>query len=311
MVHYASSFEIMDDREDSTMTSQREPDEITTVTVDGYKVITYSYGAGENTLFLLNGGPGLPCDYLRDPHIRLTTRDYRIVAFDQLGCGKSDRPDDTSLWDIKRYVEEVETVRRALGLENFHLLGQSWGGWLSIEYALTYPDAIRSLILANTCGDLPHLTKELNRLRDALGSETVAMMLHHEAMGTIDHPEYQSAITILNYRHVCRLKEWPSSLLASVNDWNMGPYKTMQGPNEFLYVGNLKDWNRVPEMPLLTMPTLIITGTHDEIGPACALRMHNALPNSEVLVFPNSSHVPFYEEPESYFFHLENFLSEH
>ncbi len=291
------------------MPSPREPDEIRRVAVDGFEVVTYSYGSGENILFLLNGGPGLPCDYLRDPHIFLAGEGYRVVAFDQLGCGNSDRPDDPSLWNIARYVEEVETVRKALNLEKVHLLGQSWGGWLSIEYALTYPDAIQSLVLANTCGDLPHLTTELNRMRDALGSETVAMMLHHESMGTIDHPEYQAAITILNYRHVCRLKEWPSSLLASVNDWNMGPYGTMQGPNEFLYIGNLKNWNRIPDMPKLKMPTLIITGTHDEIGPACALRMHNALQNSKVIVFPNSSHVPFYEEPDDYFSALRNFLS--
>jgi len=291
------------------MPTHIEPDELCRVPVDGYEVVTYSYGSGDNILFLLNGGPGLPCDYLRDPHIFLAEEGYRVVAFDQLGCGKSDRPDEPSLWSIARYVEEVETVRKALGLEKFNLLGQSWGGWLSIEYALTYPDAIQSLVLANTCGDLPHLTTELNRMRDALGSETVAMMLHHESMGAIDHPEYQAAITILNYRHVCRLKEWPSSLLASVNDWNMGPYGTMQGPNEFLYIGNLKDWNRIPEMARLKMPTLIITGTHDEIGPACALRMHNALPNSRVVVLPNSSHVPFYEEPDDYFASLKSFLS--
>jgi proline iminopeptidase len=290
------------------MSNTHKP-EIQNIKVDGYNIVSYSYGKGENVLFLLNGGPGLPCDYLRDPHIHLVEEGYRIVAFDQLGCGNSDRPEDVSLWNINRYVEEVETVRKELGIVNFHLLGQSWGGWLSIEYALTYPDEIRSLILANTCGDLQHLTTELNRMREALGSETVAMMLHHEAMGTIDHPEYQAAITILNYRHVCRLKEWPSSLLASVDDWNMGPYGTMQGPNEFLYIGNLKDWNRISDMDSLEMPTLIITGTHDEIGPACASRMNNVLPNSEVIVFHNSSHVPFYEEPDLYFKELQIFLS--
>jgi proline iminopeptidase len=290
------------------MSNTHKP-EIQNIKVDGYNIVSYSYGKGENVLFLLNGGPGLPCDYLRDPHIHLVEEGYRIVAFDQLGCGNSDRPEDVSLWNITRYVEEVETVRKELGIVNFHLLGQSWGGWLSIEYALTYPDEIRSLILANTCGDLQHLTTELNRMREALGSETVAMMLHHEAMGTIDHPEYQAAITILNYRHVCRLKEWPSSLLASVDDWNMGPYGTMQGPNEFLYIGNLKDWNRISDMDSLEMPTLIITGTHDEIGPACASRMNNVLPNSEVVVFHNSSHVPFYEEPDLYFKELQIFLS--
>lgn len=293
------------------MSKARTPDETRQVTVDGFKVVTYSYGEGDDVLFLLNGGPGLPCDYLRDPHIHLADEGYRIVAFDQLGCGNSDRPDDPALWDISRYVEEVETVRDALGLKNVHLLGQSWGGWLSIEYALTYPGEIRSLTLANTCGDLPHLTTELNRMRNALGSETVAMMLHHESLGSFDHPEYQAAITVLNYRHVCRLKEWPDSLLASVTDWNMGPYGTMQGPNEFLYIGNLKDWNRIPDMHKLNMPALIITGTHDEIGPACAIRMDNALPNSQVVVLPNSSHVPFYEEPDAYFTALKEFLSRH
>ncbi len=293
------------------MNKVRTPDETRQVTVDGFRVVTYSYGEGDDVLFLLNGGPGLPCDYLRDPHIPLADEGYRIVAFDQLGCGNSDRPDDPALWDIGRYVEEVETVRDALGLKNVHLLGQSWGGWLSIEYALTYPGEIRSLILANTCGDLPHLTTELNRMRNALGSETVAMMLHHESLGSFDHPEYQAAITVLNYRHVCRLKEWPDSLLASVTDWNMGPYGTMQGPNEFLYIGNLKDWNRIPDMHKLAMPALIITGTHDEIGPACAIRMDNVLPNSQVVVLPNSSHVPFYEEPDAYFSALKEFLSQH
>ena len=95
-----------------------EPNDIRRVDVDGYEVVTYSYGSGENILFLLNGGPGLPCDYLRDPHIFLAEEGYRVVAFDQLGCGKSDRPDEPSLWNITRYVEEVETVRKALGLEN-------------------------------------------------------------------------------------------------------------------------------------------------------------------------------------------------
>ena len=85
--------------------------EIKEVEVDGYRVVTYSYGSGDNILLLLNGGPGLPCNYLRDPHIPLVDEGYRIVAFDQLGCGRSDRPDDKALWNISRYVEEVEIVK--------------------------------------------------------------------------------------------------------------------------------------------------------------------------------------------------------
>jgi proline iminopeptidase len=155
---------------------------------------------------------------------------------------------------------------------------------------------------------MPHLVGELNRLRGALGTETVAMMLRHEAEGTIDHPEYQAAITILNYRHVCRLDVHPDPLQRSLDDWNMDVYGAMQGPNEFLYTGNLKDWNGIPDMHRIQQPCLVLVGQHDEITPACAMRMHQVLPSSEIAVFANSSHMPFYEEPERYFEVLCEFL---
>ena len=156
---------------------------------------------------------------------------------------------------------------------------------------------------------MPHMIGELNRLRNGLGNETVQMMEKHEAEGTLDHEEYQAAITILNNRHVCRLDVWPQSIYDSLDDWNMDVYGTMQGPNEFLYTGNLKDWNRIEEMKTINIPTLITVGMHDELTPSCAMRMDNALPNSKVKVFKNSSHMPFYEEPENYFKVLAGFLS--
>jgi len=288
-----------------------DPDERYVIEVDGHEVVAYSFGAGDDVLLLLNGGPGLPCDYLRDAHSWLKNEGLRVVAFDQLGTGASSRPTDPALWDISRYVREVETVRQTLNLQRVHLLGHSWGGWLAIEYAIYHPEVIKTLILENTVGDMPHLALELNRLRGALGSETVAMMQRHEACGTLDHPAYQAAITLLNYRHVCRLDEWPAPVQRSLNDWNMGPYMTMQGPNEFLYTGNLKDWNRLAEMGAFEMPVLITTGQHDELTPACAMRMKNALKSAELHVFPNSSHMPFYEEPAAYFSALLNFLQPH
>ena len=294
------------------MIEWRQPDETRLVTIaGGYRVATYSFGAGEEVVLCLNGGPGLPCDYLREPHACLADHGYRVVAYDQLGCGESDRPSDPSLWTIERYAQEVETVREALGLGRVHLLGQSWGGWLSIEYGVTFSDSLRTVILEDTCGDMPHLVGELERLRTALGPETVAMMQQHEAEGTLDHPEYQAAITILNYRHVCRLKEWPAPLRRSLEGWNMDIYRTMQGPNEFLYTGNLKDWNRIPDMNRITAPALITVGKYDELTPACALRMKHALPDAQLVVFPNSSHTPFYEEPDAYYPVLLDFLGRH
>lgn len=287
------------------------PDDRVEVDVDGHRVIAYVFGTGGETLFCLNGGPGLPCDYLREAHSCLIDEGYRVVAFDQLGTGAADRPEDPALWTIERYVEETETVRRTLGLGKVHLLGHSWGGWLAIDYALKYKDNLKTLILEDTVADMPHLVTELERLRAALGSETVAMMQKHEAEGSIDHPEYMAAITLLNYRHVCRLPVWPAPVDRSLGDWNMGPYVAMQGPNEFLYTGNLKDWNRIPDLPRLDLPCLITTGEHDELTPACALRMKNALPDAELAVFRNSSHMPFYENPDDYYPRLIDFLARH
>jgi proline iminopeptidase len=293
------------------MWGERAPDRTEDVAVGRHRVVTYSFGSGKDVVLLLNGGPGLPCDYLREAHSVLADHGFRVVAFDQLGTGKSDRPTDPTLWEIGRYVEEVETVRRALDLGKVHLLGHSWGGWLAIDYALTHGDKLRTLLLEDTVADMPHSIGELNRLRGALGSETVAMMLRHEADGTIDHPEYQAAITILNYRHVCRLSDWPAPVKRSLDDWNMDPYVAMQGPNEFLYTGNLKDWNRVPDLHRITVPVFITTGQHDELTPACAARMKQHLPNAELKVFPNSSHMPFYEEPQAYYPALLDFLGRH
>ncbi|HCN47278.1 MAG TPA: proline iminopeptidase [Pseudomonas sp.] len=293
------------------MWREMHPDQQFNVTVDGHNLVVYSYGEGDEVLLLLNGGPGLPCDYLREAHSWLKDKGLRVVTFDQLGTGKSARPDDESLWNITRYVAEVETVRQALDLGRVHMLGHSWGGWLAIEYAIHHPQALKSLILENTVGDIPHLSSELERLRGALGSETVAMMQRFEALGQLDHPQYQAAITLLNYRHVCRLDEWPAPVQRSLGDWNMGPYTAMQGPNEFLYIGNLKDWNRLAEMADFRMPVLITTGQHDELTPACAMRMKLALKNAELHVFPNSSHMPFYEEPEAYSAVLLDFLQRH
>ena len=289
---------------------ERQPDAMERIAVEGGEVMTYCFGSGDEVLFLANGGPGLPCDYLRDSHSHLATDGLRVVTWDQLGTGRSDRPDDPALWTIERYARELEAVRSGLGLGPVHLLGQSWGGWLAIEYALTFLDSVKSLVLSNTAGDLPHLVSELNRLRSALGTETVTMMLRREAEGTIGHPEYKAAVALLDWRHVHRLDAIPPALQRSMDGMVFDIYNIMQGPNEFVYTGNLKDWNRIPDMHRIDRPTLIIVGEHDELTPACAMKMHQALPNSRITVFPNTSHSTCFEVPTAYFGVLEDFLAE-
>lgn len=281
---------------------------------EGFDVVAYRYGPdprlAREVLIGVNGGPGLPCNYLRDSHALLADEHRSVVFYDQLGCGASDRPKNNALWTLARYVAELEQVRAGLGIEQFHLLGHSWGTWLGTEYCLTHPDRVRSYIAADGAVDIPHLVAELHRLRTALGDETVRMMVRREADGSIAHPEYQAAITLLNYRHVCRLDQWPAPLQASVSDWNMDPYCTMQGPNEFTYTGNMKDWNRIPALPGIKLPCLVLCGEFDELTPACSRRIHDALPDSRLVIFRDCSHMPFYERPAEYFSVLRGFLDE-
>jgi proline iminopeptidase len=289
----------------------RQADETFRVKIDGHEVVVYSFGAGDEVVLCLNGGPGLPCDYVRDSHSVLADHGYRVVIHDQLGTGASDHPKDTDLWTIGRYVEEVETVRAALGLGRVHLLGQSWGTWLGLEYLLTYPHNARTFVCANGTAEVPLHLKDLERLRSALGHETVAMMARHEADGTTDHPEYQGALTVLNYRHVCRLQTWPAPLDRSMAGINMDIYGTMWGPNEFTCTGRLRDWDRLADLHRVSQPTLVLCGYHDELGPVSAARIMRGLPNGELRIFPNSSHMPFFEEREDYLAVVLDFLRRH
>ncbi|MGB3539531.1 MAG: proline iminopeptidase-family hydrolase [Mesorhizobium sp.] len=290
---------------------ERKADEIVRVKVGDHEVAVYSFGTGDEVLLCLNGGPGLPCDYVRDSHSVLADHGYRVVIHDQLGTGRSDRPEDKSLWTIGRYVEEVETVRSALGLGKVHLLGQSWGTWLGFEYLLTYPESAKSFICANGTAEVPLHLKDLERLRSALGHETVTMMARHEALDSTDHPEYRGALAILDYRHVCRLQQWPAALDRSMAGINMDIYGTMWGPNEFTCTGRLSNWDRLGDLHLVSQPTLVLCGHHDELGPVSAGRIMRGLPDAELKIFPNSSHMPFFEEREDYLAVVLDFLGRH
>lgn len=279
---------------------------------NGYRLASYRAQPPEpdpaKVLLLLNGGPGLPCDYLLTPHLQLLEHGWTLYSYDQLGCGQSDRPDDPSLWTLGRYLEELENVVRLLRLERFSLLGHSWGTWLGTEYALRNAHRITRYVIADGDCDTAHLVDQLDKLRAALGHETLLMMKRREAAGTIDHPEYQAAITLLNYRHVCRLDSWPEPLTRSLAQWNMGPYTAIQGPNEFTYTGSIQGWTAIPRLRDLHVPCLVLCGEHDELPVACSARIHDALPDAQLKIFAGCSHMPFYEDPQAYFPYLLSFL---
>jgi proline-specific peptidase len=279
------------------------------ITIDGYQVWYKIVGDSDCIpLLTLHGGPGAGHDYLESLEALSSTRP--VIFFDQLGCGKSDKPDDTSLWRIERFVKEVDTVRQALGLDRVNLLGQSWGGWLSIEYMLSKPKGIVSLTLASTSASIPQFVEETKRLKAELPPQVYQTMLECEAAEDYHHPDYEAAVTEFYNRHLCRLEPWPEPLQRSgKNLENNAVYETMNGPNEFIVIGNLKDWNRIDRLGEITVPTLITVGRYDEITPTCAETMRRGIPNSQLHIFEKSAHTAHLEESEKYMAVLTDFLA--
>ena len=274
-----------------------------------YRLAGYTAGTGDETILVLNGGPGLPSYDIRDSMMPLARAGYRVVSYDQLGTGMSDNPDDPSLWTIERYCQEVEVVRQAFGLSDFFLLGHSWGGMLAVEYAVEFGTALKGLILEGACADSLHFAQEARALARRLGDETISMMTRHEAEGTMNHPEYKAAITLLEYRHIWRMEIPWTGLDYQKANWNRQIYEAMQGPNEFLFTGNLREWNRIEDLKSLSCPALLLVGEHDHITPECSRLMHAAIPNSRLVVFRNCGHVPRREVPDLYLREVSDFIS--
>ncbi len=233
-----------------------------------------------------------------------------MVFYDQLGAGNSDHPDQPDLWTVELYVREVDVVREALGLDRVHILGQSWGGQLALEYALTRPEGLESLILADSLADMSQWASEANRLRSQLPREVQEVMDKHESEGTIDDPAYEAASMEFYRRHVCRLEEWPEEVNRAFEKLAKYPqvYETMWGPNEFSVTGTLKDWSVVDRLEEIDVPTLILSGRHDESTPAINETIHSGIKGSEWVIFEKSSHMPHLEESKKYIATVNNFI---
>ena len=258
-------------------------------------------------MLTLHGGPGGGHDYLEPLNALASERP--VVFFDQLGCGKSDTPDDVSLWRIDRFVDEVTAVRDALGLDRIHLLGHSWGGWLAIEYMLGAPSGVVSLTLASTSASIPQFVYEAGKLISELPREMAETMRRLEAEGDFENPEFEAGMMEFYKRHLCRLDPWPDPLMRCLEnlDGNI-VYETMNGPTEFTVIGNMKDWNRIEKLSEIVAPTLITCGRYDELTPACSRTLRQGIMNSRMHVFERSAHMAHLEETESYLQILSEFL---
>jgi len=280
------------------------------VEVPGGRVWVNVVGSGPKPpLLVLHGGPGAGHDYL-EPLGELGA-DRPVVFYDQLGCGRSDKPDNPSLWTIERFTAEVDAVRRALNLKRHHLYGHSWGTWLSIEYLLTRsPRGIGAVVLASASASAQQFVDGTRYLRTLLPEDVQKTLDYYEAKGDFTAPEYLDAVNVFYQNFFCRLDPYPDALLRSAANVDGNQvYAVMNGPNEFSITGNLADWDRSAEVCRIKNPVLLTRGRYDEFAEPCTDTLERLLPHTERVEFANSAHMAMLEETAAYNRALSTFLA--
>jgi proline iminopeptidase len=274
-----------------------------------YKVWTKRVGKGSVKVLLLHGGPGLGHDYLEVMESFLPEAGIEMYYYDQLGTYNSDQPEDSSLWNIPRYVEEVEEVRRGLGLDNFVLYGHSFGGLLAMEYALKYQQHLRGLVISNMAASSASYLKRTAAIKESLAPGLRDRLNKLEADKAYDSPEYEKIMMDELYPMViCRIKPWPEPILRSVKQMNAKIYEQIQGKSEFEVTGNMKNWDIWNRLHEIKTKTLSMGAKYDEMDSEDMKRIASLIPNASVHICNNGSHMSFYDDQQSYFDALLKFL---
>jgi len=281
------------------------------VNVLGFDLFYRQFGEPrKGEILCLHGGPGATHDYLL-ALADLAGHGYRVTFYDQLGCGRSQLPKNTALFVPERYVEEVEAFRRKMRLGKPHVIGSSWGGMLAIAYALKYQRNMATMTTVGGLQSVPLTVREMERMKRGLPEEVQQTLAKYEAEGDYENPEYLKAVMVFYNRHLCRLSPWPEELTYSLDHVSKPVYGTMNGPNEFTIIGNTRYWDVTDRLKTIKIPTLVLGGRYDEVSPVVAREIHRHIRGSELTTFPNSSHLPFWEERESFMKRVIRFLSKH
>ncbi|MBA3663721.1 MAG: proline iminopeptidase-family hydrolase [Bacteroidetes bacterium] len=265
-------------------------------------------------VLLLNGGPGCTHEYFECFESFLPAEGIEFIYYDQLGCGNSDNPNDTALWDLARSVDEVEQIRTQLGLNNsnFYLLGHSWGGIVAMEYALKHQLNLKGLIISNMmCNAVEYGRYADSVLSKQMKTEVLKEIRQIEAKKYFSNPRYMELLMPNFYaEHICRLPltQWPEPMSRSLNKINQSLYVTMQGPSEFGISGKLTNWNRKPDMQNIHVPTLIIGAAYDTMDPEHMRWMAQNVQQGTFLLCTHGSHMCMWDDQETYFKGLISFL---
>ena len=267
-------------------------------------------------VLLLHGGPGMTHEYLEAFDSFLPAAGIEYYYYDQLGSAYSDQPDAPELWEIPRFVDEVEQVRKALGLDssNFYLFGQSWGGILAIEYALEHQENLKGLIISNMMASIPDYNAYARDvLMPTMDPEILAEIQSLEDAEDYANPRYMELLVEHHYvEHVLRMPpdEWPDPVNRAFAGVNPNIYIPMQGPSELGASGKLVDWDRKAALSEIRVPTLVIGAEHDTMDPKHMEWMASALPNGRYLYCPDGSHLSLYDDQVTYFEGLIGFIQD-
>jgi proline-specific peptidase len=277
------------------------------IDVPGGKVWYQIVGSGSKTpLLLLHGGPGVPSYYLKP--LAALADERPVVFYDQLGCGRSPAPDDTSLWKIDRFVQELGAVRKALGLERVHLYGTSWGTILALEYMKTRPSGVESVVMASPALDLHQWMKDADSLLHTLPDSTLKVILAAEKSGAYDSPAYQNAMMAYYQLYIARRQPWSADMDSAFAQMGQSVYMTMDGPSEFQATGTLRDYDGRAFLKELSVPVLYTCGEFDEALPRTVASFAAATPGAEMQIFANAAHCTAEDDSASYVPAIRAFL---
>ncbi|EHD20942.1 MULTISPECIES: proline iminopeptidase-family hydrolase [Brenneria] len=268
---------------------------------------------GLTPLVIAHGGPGCTHDYV-DAFRDIAESGRAVIHYDQLGNGRSthlaDKPAD--FWQPALFLDELDNLLRHLGIErNYALLGQSWGGMLGAEHAVTRPAGLKALIIANSPASMALWLSAAARLRCALPDDIQNALRQHEQAGTLNSAAYRAATQAFYQRHVCRLDPWPDEVKRTFDAMDADPtvYHAMNGPTEFHVIGSMKNWSIIDRLSAINVPTLLISGRYDEAAPEVVEPFAEYIRDAEWIIFEHSSHMPHVEERAACMAAVRHFLN--
>ena len=255
---------------------------------------------GLTPLVVAHGGPGCTHDYV-DAFRDIAESGRAVIHYDQLGNGRSTHLPEkgADFWRVPLFLEELDNLLDCLGIrDGYALLGQSWGGMLAAEHAVLRPAGLKALVIANSPASMALWLQAAARLREQLPEDVRACLLEHETAGTLDSDAYRQATQVFYQRHVCRLTPWPEEVKRTFAAMDQDPtvYHAMNGPTEFHVIGTMKDWTIIDRLPLIKVPTLLISGRYDEAAPEVVQPFKDHIQGAEWVIFEHSSHMPHVEE---------------